>query len=1320
MYSVSSLRKASSIVLFLLAFGSIAGAQDRPARRHPQIISSLATTSPFSPPKANDYTFVIDSGAGLDTGCSFRSDGPLVITLPVGRVLGDLAKLKANGLVPENVRLEFPAFDVDSAGAPGLPPELDRVSVNGNVVPGEFMTGINNVWVMQRFDIPIEWLNLPDEPPARGTVTPADNEIRIDIDTASGADENWCTAVDWVTITIDNPIPPRPWIGAHGIFSDSSIWNGLWVPGVRNLGIPADPGPDMGRLDSIQSNAGKIANAVSAARARWGVDRVNIVAHSKGGLDSREFTETSTSVEKLVQLGTPNAGSPLADAIQSGSISLLGIGGNIVANLLAGGVGGYQLTTTYMAGYNHFHGFNPKVSYMAIGGLQTPGGWFSDPGGKILEGIVGPGDLIVPLSSVHALPYTDNRTVFSTFPPTFGPASHTQIHQNPTAFAIAGSLIKAPGLSSSSLASGSVMSSSVRALRTANAASNPTLQHAQTFGGKLQQPQTATHTVAVDSATTLAFTLLHPEGDLDLKLTDPNGQVFDATTIIGRSDVSRQEAEIPGGFIEVYAFTGSFVPGNWTATVTAKNTNGPVDYNLIAWLDSAPLQMTTAVDKLSVPVGGSFVLSATLRDGTLPVTGATVNAAVLLPDGITLKKLVLSDNGSAPDTVANDGIYTARFSETTQAGPYGIAVDASGTTSGTPFTREAYLSNFATASSSTILTGLHDSGRDLNGNGLFDQLVLEVPVQITASGTYRLAATLADSSGNVLETSDSFNLTPASTSVELVFDGATLFAHGVNGPYQITSVRMAEERNQVILPLTETNSTFSTSPYLFTQFEGAKLALTGTNSAAGVDTNGNGKFDLLQTDIGVNVRTAGFYQWSARLRDRNGHEITLASNSGNLSSGLSSIRLSFDGSAIGRNGVNGPFNVTDLILFSTSDTLSVANVFSSPPLAASDFEGFVAPAVTVQFSSGNYTAFENQHSVQITVTRSGLTSGAVSVNYHTADGTASERSDYTPALGTLDFAPGETSKTFDLLITDDAYVESNETFSIALSDPTGGGALGAPDIALVTIVSDDANASAFNPIDDPEFFVRQHYHDFLNREPDASGLQFWVNNITSCGADAACREVKRVDTSAAFFLSIEFQNTGFFAYRVQKAAFGNLPGAPVPIRLTEFLSDTQSLGHGVVVGQGLWQRQLESNKQSLALAVVQRPDFQTRYPNITSATAFVNILDANAGGVLTSSDKEELIRELSPNPADAALRADVLKQVSENPAFVQAEFTRAFDLMEYFAYLRRDPDAKPDVDFTGYQFWLDKLERSGGNFSRAEMIKAFISATEYRERFNSR
>jgi hypothetical protein len=256
-----------------------------------------------------------------------------------------------------------------------------------------------------------------------------------------------------------------------------------------------------------------------------------------------------------------------------------------------------------------------------------------------------------------------------------------------------------------------------------------------------------------------------------------------------------------------------------------------------------------------------------------------------------------------------------------------------------------------------------------------------------------------------------------------------------------------------------------------------------------------------------------------------------------------------------------------------------------------------------------------------------------------------------------------------------------------------------------------------NLIDDAQFFVAQQYRDFLSREPDASGLNFWTNEIRQCGTNAQCITQKRVNVSAAFFLSIEFKETGYLVYRLYKAAFSNLPGKPVPVRFQQFFPDAQEIGRGVVVGQGNWEQQLEANKVAFTQRFVQRPEFVARYPASMSASDFVNALDANAGFVLSSDEKTALVTELAPNPSDFRLRADVLRRVAEDQDLQQRELNKAFVLMQYFGYLRRNPDDPPDADFSGWQFWLDKLNQFGGNFAQAQMVQAFIESIEYRQRF---
>jgi hypothetical protein len=260
-----------------------------------------------------------------------------------------------------------------------------------------------------------------------------------------------------------------------------------------------------------------------------------------------------------------------------------------------------------------------------------------------------------------------------------------------------------------------------------------------------------------------------------------------------------------------------------------------------------------------------------------------------------------------------------------------------------------------------------------------------------------------------------------------------------------------------------------------------------------------------------------------------------------------------------------------------------------------------------------------------------------------------------------------------------------------------------------------------NPIDDADFFVRQHYSDFLLRDPDASGLAFWKDQITSCGADQACIEIRRINVSAAFFLSIEFQETGYLVYRTYKAAYGNLPNKPVPILFNELVTDTHQIGLGVIVNSPGWEQQLESNKLAYFMDFVMRSRFTNAYPTSFTPTQFVDTLFTNAGVSPTAAEHTSLINEFgsATNTADTSARARVVRRVAENPTLYQLEYNPAFVLMQYFGYLRRNPNEPPEpgLNFDGYNFWLTKLNQFNGNFVNADMVKAFIISTEYRQRF---
>jgi len=448
------------------------------------------------------------------------------------------------------------------------------------------------------------------------------------------------------------------------------------------------------------------------------------------------------------------------------------------------------------------------------------------------------------------------------------------------------------------------------------------------------------------------------------------------------------------------------------------------------------------------------------------------------------------------------------------------------------------------------------------------------------------------------------------------------------------------------------------------------------------------------------------------------------------------IELRSDGTITTRYG-DGNINLRPVVGISAGEpdayVMDALTSELSPKTLTNAPSAVFTPRATVQFTSANYNVSEGSPHADILLSRIGDSTSSATISFTTSDtagnqncnaggGKASSRCDYTSVFGTAQFAAGETSKTISIPIVDDAYVESSETFTLSLNSGFGT-SLGAQTTATVTINDNDINTSS-NPLDVTGFFVRQQYLDFLSREPDTSGLNFWTGNINNCSPQPACTEIQRINTSAAFFISVEFQDTGYLVERIYKVAYGNASGAstlggshqlPVPIvRFNEFLPDTQEIGQGVVVNVGNWQQQLENNKQTFTAEFVQRSRFTTAFPASMTAAQFVDALNTNSGNALSTAERNQLVNDLTTN---VKTRAQVLRAVAEDSDLNTAEFNRAFVLMQYFGYLRRNPNDLPDTDYTGYDFWLTKLNQFNGNYVAAEMVKSFLVAGEYRQRF---
>ena len=335
---------------------------------------------------------------------------------------------------------------------------------------------------------------------------------------------------------------------------------------------------------------------------------------------------------------------------------------------------------------------------------------------------------------------------------------------------------------------------------------------------------------------------------------------------------------------------------------------------------------------------------------------------------------------------------------------------------------------------------------------------------------------------------------------------------------------------------------------------------------------------------------------------------------------------------------------------------------------------------------------EDCTALSVLVTRTGDTSITSTVDYRSVDGTASQRMDYNLALGRLTFAPGETEKIISLLINEDSKTEGTESFTVVLNNPSSGTSLGITSTASVQI-TDDEPESTGNALDDTGVFVCQQYHDFLNRQPDSFGFQGWqdiLNNCPASGHDSQGKFCDRIEVSSAFYRSDEFQVRGYFLYRFYSVALGRKPDY---VELMMDLSRTTGF---------LTEQEVEAGKQLFINDFMSRQEFRNRYDSLTDPAAYVNALVSTAG--VTLSNKQALIDDLAQG---RKTRAQVLRAIVESPEVASRFYNEAFVVVEYFGYLRRDPDIL-------YFDWIQTLNQTT---DYRVLVNGFLNSIEYRQRF---
>lgn len=391
---------------------------------------------------------------------------------------------------------------------------------------------------------------------------------------------------------------------------------------------------------------------------------------------------------------------------------------------------------------------------------------------------------------------------------------------------------------------------------------------------------------------------------------------------------------------------------------------------------------------------------------------------------------------------------------------------------------------------------------------------------------------------------------------------------------------------------------------------------------------------------------------------------------------------------------------------SWSDGLGATHNISVPSANSSYTANFNATNSVVQLSQNTFSVSEGIGAFSLIVNRTGNLNMAVTVDYQTSDTAglqncnvvnmvASSRCDYTTAVGTLSFAAGEASKNISISFVDDVFAEGAETFNLTLSKATGGAVLGTISSASITI-TDSGNEGGANAIDQTSFFVRQHYLDFLNREPDAQGFADWQTILNNCPAgNLSC---DRIEVSSDFFRSPEFRERGYFPYRFYSVSLGRKPN------YAEFMLDLAR------VSGFLTEAEKEQARQNFISEFMARQEFASIYNGLND-NAYVQQLFTTAGVTqVTVGGVTQTVSQMQQAMNGGKTRAQVLRDIVESQEVEARFYTQAFVVMQYFGYLRRDPDAL-------YQQLIDEMNRDPQNYR--QMVNIFVNSQEYRARFGS-
>ncbi len=448
-----------------------------------------------------------------------------------------------------------------------------------------------------------------------------------------------------------------PVVLVHGYYGDPvGTWtttkNFLQSKGFKVYAVDLDPGipPANG---NIKGYANVLKAFIDDVKEAEGVNKVDIVAHSMGGLVSRWYIQGKDyggDVRTLIMEGTPNHGTPLGNVPfllpMIYPVSFFGVG-----------TAGYQmlphswvineLNTGDPLYYSDFFPdvISPTVKYYTITGTQ---GFTTFPQSLSSLFLPGSDDGVVPAGSVP-LSGVPNFTYS---------LNHTNLHENTAVLNKVYDLLissnSPAGLPSEAAGSFSVLDS---------------------FTTSLNSGQTFTDTMVVDQITPhMVVPLFPPDTVSDFNLVSPTGKVYTPTSLDANTTIEQNAAT----GIKAYSVKTP-VKGVWSVKIKASPTSGAIQASV--WTLTQNVLTLKLAHFTTIGPNQPLVLTAKITNGVPVVTGATVVATFTSPAS-SVSSIPLLDDGTHNDGSANDGTYGGTFTNTSGVGAYSIQVDANGTANG--------------------------------------------------------------------------------------------------------------------------------------------------------------------------------------------------------------------------------------------------------------------------------------------------------------------------------------------------------------------------------------------------------------------------------------------------------------------------------------------------------------------------------------------------------------------------------------------------------------------------------------------------------------